>query len=428
MIQLSIQIKKFSFRVFLRALLWLVPAFVILCGDPYFPLFVKTAKATEFSEIHLKSQPGLNDSQISIYDGSVERPLPQPLVIDDRPDGLLLKSQVKVNFFGETEPEIDIFKNKSSEFENTLLLSNLGSNEPDKKLEIFRVKQKSNDFIYGVEYRCVGKDLKNVSDYKKKTNTKTNVDLKNDQEGVEIWGTKKMGPIGLKTFFSRFWNNVDRDPKQTNLMANKYGIEMNYKFDFLPIYFSFSHSRLQSESTIDSNSSEYQAEEKETYGGSLHYYGGKAFNMTASSSYSPSQDLVDPNKVTYSYWHEISASIMPMSNLYITPTVSFGEYRYLWYGEKTENPAISLSITQSQLLDMIDLTLWGEFSQTKSTDGYQNFETLNTNLEISWNAKYLIVPKARFSLNFGYDQYDDKIYQSSSYDSISASLSLKFQL
>ena len=428
MIQLSIQIKKFSFRVFLRALLWLVPAFVILCGDPYFPLFVKTAKATEFSEIHLKSQPGLNDSQISIYDGSVELPLPQPSVIDDRPDGVLLKSQVKVNLFGNTEPEIDIFKNKSSEFENTPLSSNLGSNEPDKTIEVLRLKQESNDFNYGVEYRCVGKDLKNLEDYKQKTNTKTNIDLKNDQEGFEIWGVKKIGSVGLKTVFSRFWNNMDHDPNKTQLMTNGYGLEMNYKLDSLPIYLSLSHFRAQSESTVESNSSEYQGVRKETYGGSLYYYGGKAFNMTASSSYSPSQDLVDPNKVTYSYWHEISASISPISNLTITPTVSFGEYQYLWYGEQTENPSISLSITRSQLLNMIDMSLWGEFSRTRNTDGYQDAETLNTSLEISWNARYLIFPKARFSLDFEYDQYDDKIYQSSSYDSYSASLNIKFQL
>jgi hypothetical protein len=426
--RLSIQTKKIPFRAFLRALLWLIPAFVILCVGPYFPFFVKAVKAAELSEIHLKSQPGLNDSQISINDGSVERPLPQPLVIDDRPDGLLLKSQVKVNFYGKTEPEIDIFENKSSAFENTLLSSNLGSNGPDKKLEIFRVKQKVNDFIYGVEYRSVGKNLKNLNDYKKKTNTQTNVDLKNDQEGVEIWGTKKMGPVGLKTFFSRFWNNVDRDPKQTNLMANKYGLEMNYKLDFLPIYFSLSHSRLQSESTVESYSPEYQGIRKETYGGALYYYGGRAFNMTVSSNFSPISDLDDQKKVTHSYWHEISASIMPTSNLYITPTLSFGEYRYLWYGEQTENPSISLSITRSQLLNMIDLSLWGELSRSRNTDGYQDSETLNTSAEISWNAKYLFFPKARFSLDLGYDQYDDKIYQSSSYDSFSASFQLKFQL
>ena len=428
MIGFSNQKMKIHFRVFLRGL-WLIPAFVILCWNPFFPLLVKAIEAAELSENQGQKQTALKDSQINLHDVSVERPLLQLLEIDeDGNESLLWKYQKKQSFLPKVETQIDIFQKKSTEFENPLFSSNLISNEPDKQLSIFRLKQQSNSFFYGVEYRCVGKDLKNLNDYKKKTNTKTNIDLKDDQEGVEIWGTKKIGPIGLKTFFSRFWNNVDRDPKQTHLTANKYGIEMNYKFDSLPIYFSLSHSRLQSESTVESNSLEYQAEEKETYGGSLYYYGGKAFNMTASSSYSPSQDLVDPNKVTYSYWHAISASIIPLSNLTITPTVSFGEYQYLWYGEQTENPSISLSITRSRLLNMIDLSLWGEFSRSRSTDGYQDAETLNTSVEINWDAKYLFFSKARFSLDLGYDQYDDKIYQSSSYDSFSASFQLKFQL
>ena len=241
-------------------------------------------------------------------------------------------------------------------------------------------------------------------------------------------GSKKIGPIGLKPFFSRYYDNVDRNPKQTRMLTNEYGLEMKYKMDSLPIYFSVSHSRGESESTIESDSSEYQGKQKKSYGGSLYYYGGKTFNMTASSSYSPSQDLIDPNKVTNSYWHEISASISPVSNLSITPTVSFGEYRYLWYGEQTENPCASLSVTYSRLLNTVDLSLWGEYSRMRNTDGYQDAETLNTSVSISWDAKYLFLPKTRFSLDLGYDQYDDKIYQSSSYDSFSASLQLKFQL
>jgi hypothetical protein len=245
---------------------------------------------------------------------------------------------------------------------------------------------------------------------------------------VEIWGAKKIGPIGLKPFFSRFYDNVDRDPKQTRMLTNEYGLEMKYKMDSLPIYFSVSHSRGESESTIEPDSSEYQGKQKETYGGSLYYYGGKAFNMTASSSYSPSQDLIDPNKETHSYWHEISSTIRPVSNPFITPTVSFGEYRYLWYGERTENPYASLSITWSRLLNTVDLSLWGEYSQTRNTDGYQDAESLYTSVSISWDAKYLFLPKTRFSLDLGYDQYNDKIYQSSSYNSLSASFQLKFQL
>lgn len=427
MIRLSIRIKEVSFRVFL-CVLWLIPVFVILCWNPLSPLFVKTVESAELSENQGQNQPALKDSQINLQELSVKDSLPQPLVIDDGPEGLLLKSQVKANFFGKSKPEIDIFQKKRSEIENPLFSSNLASNEPDKQLEIFRLKQKFNSFNCGIEYRYVGKNLNNPKDYKKKTKTKTNADFKSDQEGLEIWGEKKFGPIGLKSFFSRFYDNVDHNPKQTRMLTNEYGLKMKYKMDSLPIYFSLSHSRGKSENTIEPDSSEYQGKQKKTYGGSLYYYGGKVFDMTASSSYSPSQDLVDSNKVTESFWHEISATVRPVSNLFITPTVSFGEYRYLWYGEQTKNPSASLAVTYICLFNVVDLSLWGEYSRMRNTDGYQDAETLNTSVGISWDAKYLFLPKTRFSLDLGYDQYDDKIYQSSSYNALSTLLQLEFQL
>ncbi len=233
--------------------------------------------------------------------------------------------------------------------------------------------------------------------------------------------------ISLKTFFSRFYDNLDRDPKQTRMLTNEYGLEMKYKMDSLPIYFSLSHSREKYEGDIGSNSSEYHGNQKETYGGSLYYYGGKAFNITASSSYSPSQDLVHPNKETQSFRHEISTSIQPVSNLTITPTVNFGEYRYLWYGERTENLSASLSIAFSRLFNAVDLSLWGGYSRARNTDRSQDAGTLNTSIGISWNEKYLFFPKMNCSLDLGYDQYDDKIYQNSSYNSLSTSFQLKFR-
>ncbi len=428
MIRLSIRIKKVSFRVFV-CVLWLTPVFIILSWNPLFPLPVKAVESAELPENQGQKQPAAKDSRVNLHELSFKDTLLQLLKInEDGNDSLLWKSQVKANFFGKSKTEIDIFQKKSSEIENPFFSSNLASNEPDRQLEIFRLKQKFNSFNCGIEYRYVGKNLNDPKDYKKKTKTKTNADLESDQEGVEIWGAKKIGPIVLKSFFSRFYDNVDRDPKQTRMLTNEYGLEMKYKMDSLPIYFSLSHSRGKSESTVESNSSEYQGKQKETYGGSLYYYGGKAFNMTASSSYSPSQDLVDPNKVTHSYWHEISVSISPVSNLSIRPTVSFGEYRYLWYGEQTENPSASLAVTYICLFNVVDLSLWGEYSRMRNTDGYQDAETLNTSVGISWDAKYLFLPKARFSLDLGYDQYDDKIYQSSSYNALSTLFQLKFQL
>ena len=429
MLRSYIRPKRFSFRA-LFYVACLIPVFIILSWISFFPLLIKTVESSDLSGNHYQSQPVVEGSQFDLKALSVKDVLPQLLVIDNGPEGLLLKSQVKTNFFESFKPDAEFFQMQNSEFDDPLLWSNFNLNDPDndKQLEIFRLKQKLDSFNYGVEYRYVGKNLTNPTEYKKKTNTKTNVDLKNDQEGVEVWGGKKIGPIGLKTFFSRFWNNVDRDPEQTQLMTNIYGLELNYKMDSLPVYFSLSHSREESESTIESDGSGYQGKQKETYGGSLYYCGGKSFNMKASSSYSPSQDLEDPNKETKSYWHEITTTIRPVSNLFISPTVSYGEHRYLWYGERTENPSASLSVTYTRLFDVIDLSLWGEYSRMRNTDGYQDAETLSTSLGISWDANYWSFPKIRCCLDFGYDQYDDKIYQSSSYDSFSTSLQLKFQL
>jgi len=136
----------------------------------------------------------LKNPQINLSDFSAKDPLLQPVVIYNGPEGMLLKSHVKADFFGTFKPEIDIFQ-KSCEFYEACFPSNVASNESDKHLEIFRLKQNLNGFNYGVEYRYVGRNLNDPNHYKNKTETKTKVDLQNDQQGVEIWGEKKSGPL-----------------------------------------------------------------------------------------------------------------------------------------------------------------------------------------------------------------------------------------
>jgi hypothetical protein len=425
MIRFFIRIKEVFFKVRF-CVLWLIPVFVILCWNPYFSIPGNTVNAAERSENQCQKQPTVKNSQIDLSDFSAKDPLPQPFVIDDGPEGVLLKSHVKADFFGTFKPEIEIFQ-KSCEFDEACFPSNVASNESDKHLEIFRLKQNLNGFNYGVEYRYVGKNLNDPNHYKKKTETKTKVDLQNDQQGVEIWGEKKIGSLGLKTFFSRFWDNVDRDPTHIQILINKYGLEMKYKIHSLPINFFFSHSSQESENTIKPDSSDYQGKQKETHAGFLYYCGGKAFNMTASSNYSHIQELFDTNKKTESFWHRITSSIRPASNLTITPMLNFGEYRY-WDGERKENPSASLSINYSRIFNVVDLSLRGGYSITRNTDGSQDAATLDTSVGLSWDARYSFFPKISCSLDLGYDQYYDKICRNSSYNALSTLFKLGFQI
>ena len=425
MIRFFSPIKEIFFKMRLCAL-WFILVFVILYWNPYFSIPVNTVKAAECSENQCQKQRPVKNSQINLSDFFAKAPLAQPFVIYDGPEGVLLKSSVKADFFGTLKPEIEIFQ-KSYEVDETCFPLNLASNESDKHLEIFRLKQNLKGFNYGVEYRYVGKNLNDPNYYKKTTETETKVNLQNDQKGVEIWGEKKIRSIGLKTFFSRFWDNVDRDPMHTQILTNKYGLEMKCKIHSLPINFFFSHSREESEDTIKSDSSDYQGKQKETHAGFLYYCGGKAFNMTASSNYFHKQEEFDTNKKTVSFRHSISSSIHPASNLTITPTLSFGEYRYC-YGEQKENPSASLSINYSRIFNVVDLSLRGGYSKTRSTDGSQDAAALDTSVGLSWDATYSFFPKIRCSLELGYNQYYDKICQNSSNNALSTSFKLEFQI
>ena len=426
MIRLFIRIKEIFFIVPL-CVLWFIPVFVNLLWNPFFTLPVNAEKSAKLSENRGQKQTAVTYSKSHLPDLFPEDPSEQLPIIYNGPGGILLKYQEKADFLDTFNPEVDIFENKPSEFDETFFLSRSASNVSDNRFEIFRLEQKLKGFNYGLEYRYVGKNLNDFDRYKKKAKTKTNFGLENDQEGMEIWGEKNIGSIGFKTFFSRFWDNVDRDPTQTQILTNKYGLEMKYKMDSLPIDVSFSHSREESENIIKPDSTDYQGEQKETYGSSLNYYGGKAFTMTASSTYSYSHDLFDTNKKTGSYWHRISSCIRPASNLTITPMLSFGEYRY-WYGERKENPSASLSINYSRIFNIVDLSLRGRYSQTRNTDGSQDTAILDTSVGLSWNAIYSFFPKMSYSFELGYDQYYDKISQNSSYDALCTSFKLEFHI
>jgi hypothetical protein len=320
-------------------------------------------------------------------------------------------------------PVVDIVAKENRAFYDSFLRSRSVSDGRERQLQVVKLKQSLKGFSYGAEYRYVGKSAAKPEDYRK--HTKGHYNLLNDQEGLEIWASRELGPIRLTGFLSRFWDNVDNNAALYRMFTNQTGIALNYKTPSLPIYLSFSHIRGASESTRKPNNSKAKGSSREIYDGSLYYYGGNSFDLTLSSSYSLSEELYDSDKQTESYWHEISASFRPSWNLTITPTVTYGEDRYRWYGERTEMPSASLCTTYSGLFDAIDLSLWGYYFRMKSTDGYLDETTLDSFLEINWNTKDLLAPEIKWTLEIGYQRFTDNIYPDSSYDALSASLFLK---
>jgi hypothetical protein len=320
-------------------------------------------------------------------------------------------------------PEVDMVTKENRASYDTFLERNLPSDARDRQLHILNLKQHLGDFSYGAEYRHVGKSAKRFEDYKK--SIRGHYKLQSDQEGLEVWAAKKFGSIHCKGFFSRFWDNVDGNPRHYQMLTIQTGVAADYKIPSLPIYLSFSYSRGESASTTEPYNSRAKGSSRETYDGSIYYYGGDKFDVTLSSAYSPSVDRYDSEKETESYWHEFSASFRPTWNITITPTVSYGEDRYLWYGGRIEMPSASLSIGYSQLFDVIDFSLWGSFSRMKGSDGYLDETTLDSWVEINWSMEDLLSSEVKCALEVGYQQHIDNIYPDGSYDALSASISFK---
>ncbi len=422
-----IRIKEVFFAVRLR-MVWLVPVFVNLCWIPCVHLPIKAANAAELSRHQGQKQTTSKNSQVYPTDLSVKDTVEHPLVVYDGPGGKLLNYKLKADILEAFKPDIDIFQSTASDYHERFFSSNLSAHDSDNRFEIFRLEQHLKDFKFGLEYRYVAKHLNHFSRYKNKTGTKTKVGLKNDQEGVEIWGEKKIGAIGVKTFFSRFLNNVGRDTVIPRMLTHKYGIEMNYRMESLPICLSFSHFEENSENDAGVGSPEYEGHQKETYNGSLKYSGGKGFDITASSSYSLSRDLLHPDQRTVSIRNGIRTTIRPAPHLTITPVLSIGEYRYLWYGEHEIHPSAALFFMYHRIFKIINLAFHGRYSQAKNTDQTLDNERLTTSIGLTWNEKNFFSRKIGYSLNLGYNHYLDNIQPDSSYSSLYASFKLEFDL
>lgn len=298
---------------------------------------------------------------------------------------------------------------------------------PRSELIICDLRQKFNDFSFGMGYHSVGADLKNLDDIKKMVTT--NVRPISGQQVAEFWVAKKFGPLSLKTFMARYWDNKlydsYRDSKRYRMATNVTGISLDSKIPLTPLYMGVSYSQGYSKSIFSPRNKEPQSTFNQDFGGYLYYYGGKLFDVTVSTSYSPIKDQIHAENNTEVYWHEISANFRPSFYITITPTVALGDYR--WPGNITKSQFASLSLNYSEIARNVDLWFWGSWSQTKGSAGYEDYKNLNAYLGISWQPSSMSRYNAKFTLEGGYDKYIDNIYPEYTCEGFSSFISFKLK-
>jgi hypothetical protein len=260
-----------------------------------------------------------------------------------------------------------------------------------------------SSFDYGAEYRSVGPS------FRSRGGSST---FRRDQVGTEMWAGYKVGRLHLKATFSESADNVEEDPQRPRTTRTLAGPTLGIT---LPgsATLTLSYQRGTSHTTWGGRLP--QEHWVDTYGTSF-YLGRSSWDVYANSEYALSRNKLDTSLHSTAFFHQIGGSYHPTDSLHISPYLSLNEERSSWTVARTITPAATLSLTYALWSGGPSLSLSGEYSRTRITDGTYDVAT-------TYIINSLVLPIANskntdLSFDVIHSQYSDLVYTMSSYDEV----------
>jgi hypothetical protein len=257
----------------------------------------------------------------------------------------------------------------------------------DERYRLFRFGAKGAwaDFMYGAEYRSVGKDFINLSGAK----------FAGDQEGGELWVQKKLGLFSVKTSLSDFTNNVAEDPTLPQMTTFQGGANLSYTRPSWPV-FSVFYSKGSQWSANEPSGFHPRSGSVDTVGTSL-YYNASKWDTTLSSTYS-------------------------LSDMTIKPA---GRYHLSPYEVQTNTPVLALALNYRPSILPVQISTFGSYSHTEANDGYTNSDFLNLSASMVLNLGESRYGKNTLSLGTTLNHYLDNVNPDGSSQDLSVWVRLK---
>ena len=276
---------------------------------------------------------------------------------------------------------------------------------------------------YGVQYRSLDPRFEQFA----------GSDLKRDEAGTEAWVGWRSGPLRLRSFASQTWNNVAEDPNKdrTTQLLGGVGVEFELPSStWLKLSYAQGTAD-RSRDFVTSSQRRRLGETPRTSSTSLEkmsasiYRWSEKWDVSLSSSYSPSQDADSPSQETLSTSQDLALSIRPTEKLGSTVMLSLWQERQEWTGYRSEGGTASLSLWYGPFLEGYTLSLWGSYDRGRSNDGYWDSQSVYASATLSRRLGQTVLGNAWLSLELGYNLYLDAIYSASSTDEVYGRVVLK---
>jgi hypothetical protein len=295
-----------------------------------------------------------------------------------------------------------------------------GFHEDSRRAYDLEARGSTGRLGYGLKYFSVGSEFERLkTDRKKRTR-----DPKKDREGTEAWLQSSFGRVGLKSFATRYHDNLEQDPNRARFTEQKAGATITYTISSWP-YLGYSATYARGIRT-----SSDEPGERASYRGSMETaasgldYSGEKWSASVSAEYSKSGDFSGPVEIATYY---VGGSFYPFGSLSLTPSLTWMQEEYPELDVSTLTRSADLTLGYTPPNSSLKFTAFGGYSASENRDwGFDN-RYFYGYAGVDWPTRG-IAPGGNMSFLLGYDRYVDELYPGSNTQDMSVWLKFRVPL
>ncbi len=227
-----------------------------------------------------------------------------------------------------------------------------------------------------------------------------------------MWLEERAGPARLAVAATLTADNIADDPRRPRTARSEVGARLGLTLPFGPVV-GVEYARGESVRRPPAPRRDVAPPTRAFYDSvalSLYYW-RPAWDVTASASVSPSEG---PGGESVATSEELSLSYRPTSRLTITPALTLAgvDYGSMVGGAPAGSRSVSASasVSLAPVFRAFDLTLYGGYSRSVTTDGLFDATTISTTASLIWRLGRLRVGPTSLAFQLGHDRYLDAVY------------------
>ena len=258
-------------------------------------------------------------------------------------------------------------------------------------------------------------------------------DLRSDEAGTEAWVGWRTGPLRLRGFVSQTWNNLAENPSRDRTTEGLGGARAELELPSSTwLSFSYAQGTADQSRTFLTGAQQRRLGELpdpssrslEKMSASLYHW-TQTWDVSLSSSYTPSQDADRPDQEKLSTSQDLTLTLRPTEKIGSTLGLSRWQEREQWTGSQLEGNTASVSLWYGPFLTGHTLDLWGSYRRGRSTDGYGDGQSVAASATLSQRLGRTALGNATLSMELGCNFYFDPASSTSSSDELYGRIVLK---